>query len=68
MNTKQYVPAVQADGWPACPTPDCGNKVCRWAGTDLCHPCSERALGKEEMERRYRITRAPDGSWNGVVP
>lgn len=42
--------------WPNCPTPDCPNKVCLWADTGMCYPCSEYALGKSEMEVRYTET------------
>lgn len=42
--------------WPNCPTPDCQYKVCTWAGTGLCSPCSERLIGKAEMDRRYNET------------
>lgn len=54
--------------WPACPTPDCENNVCLWAATYLCHPCSVRLLGQDEMDRRYAATRlsATDKRWNGI--
>lgn len=51
--------------WPNCATPDCENKCCMWAGTGRCYPCSERLLGKAEMDRRYAATRNDDGGWNG---
>jgi hypothetical protein len=35
--------------WPNCSTPDCENKVCIWAKTGMCHPCSVKRLGKAEM-------------------
>lgn len=53
--------------WPSCPKPDCDNRVCRWAGTGLCHPHSVSLVGAEEMERRYRDTRAPGNSWSGHI-
>ena len=45
-----------AAGWAACTTPDCGNLQCTWAGLPFCYPCSERRLGKAEMDRRYDAT------------
>lgn len=41
---------------PNCPTPDCPNKVCLWAGTGVCHPCSEVRLGRIEFQIRYEET------------
>lgn len=42
--------------WPNCPTPDCEYKVCTWARTGLCHPCSVRRLGKAQMDELYEQT------------
>ncbi len=53
--------------WPNCAVPDCEHKRCCWAGTGFCYPCSERVLGKAEVERRYRATHASDGHWTGAV-
>lgn len=53
--------------WPNCATPDCEHKACVWAGTGQCYPCSERRLGKSEMDRRWAATRVEDGlAWNGI--
>ena len=51
--TYEGIPQHVLDAWSNCPTPDCENKVCIWAGTGLCHPCSVRVVGREEMKRRY---------------
>ena len=53
--------------WENCPTPDCEYKICRWAGTGYCYPCSRRILGlsKEEMDKRYIATHDKDGRWTG---
>lgn len=65
---REIVRPVEADGWDVCPTPDCENKVCRWGGLGVCHPCSVRLVGAEEMLRRYHATRvsATDHRWTGV--
>ena len=49
--------------WPNCPTPDCQFKVCTWAGTGRCSPCSKAKLGEVEMQRRYNATHT-DGKLN----
>lgn len=56
---------LDLDDWPNCPTPDCPNKVCLWAGTGVCHRCSQYHLGVEEMENRYAATRDDEGYWSG---
>ena len=58
---------MDIDKWPNCPTPDCQHKVCLWAGTGLCSPCSDRKVGKLEMEKRYLVTHdGVTGRWNGI--
>jgi hypothetical protein len=43
--------------WPNCVTPDCQWKQCLWSGTEWCVPCALRALGRDEIDRRYRARR-----------
>lgn len=50
------------DPWPDCKVQSCKNKTCLWAGTGKCHPHSVEELGEPEMNKRYRDTRAGDGS------
>jgi hypothetical protein len=47
--------------WPNCATPDCEHKRCCWSGTDFCHPCAVRVLGRPEVDRRYRATHDAGG-------
>jgi hypothetical protein len=51
--------------WPGCETPDCGNKQCTWADFPLCFRCGERALGHDEMVRRYNATH--DITWEEAI-
>jgi hypothetical protein len=62
------IPISVPEPWPPCPTPDCENRVCLWAGLGRCYPCSVREVGIAEMERRYVVTRVGPGDrrWNGV--
>lgn len=53
--------------WANCPTADCPNKVCRWAGEGMCAPCSKWIIGPAEMDRRYAATHNSDGEWTGAV-
>lgn len=55
------------DDWPNCGTSDCQYKLCKWAGTGLCHPCSVKQLGYDEMQRRYVVTHDVNGEWTGKV-
>lgn len=59
--------ATILDEFEPCPTPDCQWGICRWGGTGYCYPCSERMVGRAEMDRRYEATRvsATDRRWNG---
>lgn len=44
--------------WPLCETPDCSHNVCTWGSHTRCYPCEEAIVGKAEMDRRYKATRA----------
>ncbi len=44
---------MNINDWPDCPN-QCGNKVCTWAFTGLCYPCSEKIYGKEIMDLCYQ--------------
>lgn len=70
QESPRFVRPEPDDGWQMCPTPDCENKVCLWGGLGLCYPCSERQVGKVEMDRRYEVTRVSptDRRWNGETP
>ena len=64
----EIVYAQQEDGWPLCSVPDCENKECIWCNTGLCSPCSIKALGEVEYNKRYEATRVDyptDLRWNG---
>lgn len=58
---------MKLDAWPNCETPDCQYKVCLWAGTGRCAPCSLRALGADEMIRLWNAAH-PTDPWDSPYP
>ena len=51
---------VDLDTWANCPTPDCQWKVCTWARTGVCCPCSVALVGQAEVDRRFTETHPDD--------
>ena len=50
---------MRFEDWPTCPTIGCDNRVCLWAGTGKCAPCSEQEIGDEETKELHTLALAP---------